>query len=105
MRGGAKTALPLLRRFNEHSASLLDDALGAQEDAEGNKRRKIGVDQDYGGATHGRYWDSIHMMDLDEEGEAGGIPLDLSRQKGLFQKKGRAATERDLGEATDEVRR
>ncbi len=29
--GAAKSTLPLLRRFNEHSTSLLDSALGAQE--------------------------------------------------------------------------
>ncbi|CEH15484.1 RNA polymerase II transcription initiation/nucleotide excision repair factor TFIIH, subunit TFB1 [Ceraceosorus bombacis] len=102
MRGGTKTALPLLRRFNEHSASLLDDALGAQEDVEGNKRRKIGVDQDYGGATHGRYWDSIHMMDLDEEGEARGIPLDLTRQKEMFEKRARGTTDLGPDALTDE---
>ncbi|KAK0562884.1 RNA polymerase II transcription factor B subunit 1 [Tilletia horrida] len=53
--GGGKRALPLLRRFNEHSQSLLDSALGEQADTEldveGNPRKKRrivgGVGEEY----------------------------------------------------------
>ncbi|SOV09698.1 related to TFB1 - subunit of RNA polymerase II transcription initiation factor TFIIH [Ustilago sp. UG-2017a] len=51
MRAGAeRRTLPLMRRFNDHSQSLLDSALGGQEEQEGRwKRRRIvgGVGQEY----------------------------------------------------------
>ncbi|KAJ1594750.1 hypothetical protein NDA11_003673 [Ustilago hordei] len=51
MRAGAeRRTLPLMRRFNDHSQSLLDSALGGQEEHGGRwKRRRIvgGVGQEY----------------------------------------------------------
>ena len=50
MRAGAeRRTLPLMRRFNDHSQSLLDSALGDQEEEERRKRRRIvgGVGEEY----------------------------------------------------------
>lgn len=49
MRAGAeRRTLPLMRRFNDHSQSLLDSALGDQEEAERRKRRIVGgVGEEY----------------------------------------------------------
>lgn len=100
--GGSRSALPLMRRFNEHSASLLDDALGTQDELEARrKRRKTGVDQDYGAPN--RYWDSIVMEDLVEERNDRAVPLDMSKQRGLFESRAGAGGG-GIGEsATDEV--
>lgn len=50
MRAGAeRRTLPLMRRFNDHSQSLLDSALGDQQDADARKKRRIvgGVGEEY----------------------------------------------------------
>ncbi|TKY88129.1 hypothetical protein EX895_002839 [Sporisorium graminicola] len=50
MRAGAeRRTLPLMRRFNDHSQSLLDSALGDQEEQDRRKRRRIvgGVGEEY----------------------------------------------------------
>lgn len=78
--GGGKRALPLLRRFNEHSQSLLDSALGEQHDQEGQnadgssaparKKRRIvgGVGEEYGDDD-----DDAAPADSDDEDDEEGL--------------------------------
>jgi len=101
--GSSRSALPLMRRFNEHSTSLLDDALGTQDEASRAKRRKIGVEQDYGGPAAAGHWEDIRMDDLGGEGEARGVPLDMRGRRGLFERRA-GASEPGAGDAlSDEV--
>ncbi|CBQ69882.1 related to TFB1-subunit of RNA polymerase II transcription initiation factor TFIIH [Sporisorium reilianum SRZ2] len=69
MRAGAeRRTLPLMRRFNDHSQSLLDSALGDQEEQDRRKRRRIvgGVGEEYPvGAT---------VPASVEQGESGNAP-------------------------------
>ncbi|SPO30153.1 related to TFB1 - subunit of RNA polymerase II transcription initiation factor TFIIH [Ustilago trichophora] len=76
MRAGAeRRTLPLMRRFNDHSQSLLDSALGDQEEAERRKRRRIvgGVGEEYARPSQGESGNPPKLggnaddMDLDEE--------------------------------------
>lgn len=53
MRAGAeRRTLPLMRRFNDHSQSLLDSALGEQERGQSKRRIVGGVGDEYPTATH-----------------------------------------------------
>lgn len=87
MRAGAeRRTLPLMRRFNDHSQSLLDSALGDQEKQERRKRRRIvgGVGEEYPvGAT---------VPKSVEQGESGNPP-----------KLGGSADDEDLDDANDSV--
>ncbi|EST08285.1 hypothetical protein PSEUBRA_002035 [Kalmanozyma brasiliensis GHG001] len=87
MRAGAeRRTLPLMRRFNDHSQSLLDSALGDQEEEDRRKRRRIvgGVGEEYPtGST---------VLTSVEEGESGNPPM-----------LGGSADDDDLGEATDSI--
>ncbi len=87
MRAGAeRRTLPLMRRFNDHSQSLLDSALGDQEEEDRRKRRRIvgGVGEEYpAGAT---------VPTSVEQGESGNPP-----------RLGGSADDDDLDEANDSV--
>lgn len=115
MRAGAeRRTLPLMRRFNDHSQSLLDSALGAQEDEEDlgdgttaevggssrmRKKRRIvgGVGEEYGNDGNDdqdldgdenrkdRYYNGIVIDDLEEENQRRNVPLDVRGSKGFFQ--------------------
>ncbi|SPO31208.1 related to TFB1 - subunit of RNA polymerase II transcription initiation factor TFIIH [Ustilago trichophora] len=76
MRAGAeRRTLPLMRRFNDHSQSLLDSALGDQEEGERRKRRRIvgGVGEEYAPPGEGESGNPPKLggnaddMDLDQE--------------------------------------
>ena len=100
MRAGAeKGALPLLRRFNEHSGSLLDSALGSQSSS-GARRVVGGVGEEYDltiDAAHQRTRDHYGQIVIDELEEAQkkrSMPLQVSQeQQSFFQGKDRAAEE------------
>lgn len=87
MRAGAeRRTLPLMRRFNDHSQSLLDSALGDQEEQDRRKRRRIvgGVGEEYPvGST---------VPASVEQGESGNPP-----------KLGGAAEDGDVDDANDSV--
>ncbi|CAD6890056.1 unnamed protein product [Tilletia controversa] len=77
--GGGKRALPLLRRFNEHSQSLLDSALGEQGDDDGSggggrkKRRLIGgVGEEYAEPGERGSEDDDDEEDDEEDDEMDG---------------------------------
>lgn len=100
MRGGAqKGALPLVRRFNEHSERVLSTSLGQTEtehvqSAEGQKAEQInrrpakkartegerGVElEDHIHSAHAqRYEEEIVIEDLEERRERIAVPLNLS---------------------------
>ncbi|KAE8258861.1 hypothetical protein A4X13_0g1401 [Tilletia indica] len=74
--GGGKRALPLLRRFNEHSQSLLDSALGEQEDgATGGARKKRrlvgGVGEEYAEPGQGESDRDEEDDEEDDDSEGG----------------------------------
>ncbi|KAJ9475625.1 General transcription and DNA repair factor IIH subunit TFB1 [Pseudozyma hubeiensis] len=94
MRGGAeRRTLPLMRRFNDHSKSLLDDALGEQE--EGMARRVVGgVGEEYGDDDGGKesedwiknhYYKDIVIDDLNEEEETDKRRLSVKNLEGYFE--------------------
>lgn len=98
MRGGAeKSALPLVRRFNEHSERVLGASLGktdtagmqsgeAQADGQLQRRKRArtegerGVElEDHLHSTHAqRYEEEIVIEDLEEKRERMVVPLDLN---------------------------
>lgn len=87
MRAGAeRRTLPLMRRFNDHSQSLLDSALGDQEEQDRRKRRRIvgGVGEEY--ATDTAIPRSV------EQGDSGNAP-----------KLGGNTDDADMDDATDSV--
>ena len=109
--GGERSALPLLRRFNQHSSSLLDSALGTQE--QGQRRVVGGVGEEYemfskskDGAMNGKsslngpssrpsteasrrtheHYDQIVIEELQAERKSRAVPLDVAPDKqGFFE--------------------
>ncbi|KAJ1021675.1 hypothetical protein NDA16_003811 [Ustilago loliicola] len=77
MRAGAeRRTLPLMRRFNDHSQSLLDSALGDQEEEDRRKRRRIvgGVGEEYAPGT--TVPSSVEAGDSGNPPKLGGNPDD-----------------------------
>lgn len=77
MRAGAeRRTLPLMRRFNDHSQSLLDSALGDQEEEDRRKRRRIvgGVGEEYAPGT--TVPSSVQAGDSGNPPKVGGNPDD-----------------------------
>ncbi|KDN52598.1 hypothetical protein K437DRAFT_173571 [Tilletiaria anomala UBC 951] len=100
MRAGAeRSALPLLRRFNEHSGSLLDSALGEQGRASWSRvtgpsgERTVpaasassnrGLDEAISRTR--QHYDQIVINQLEEEKRGGTRALEVSQDKqGFFQ--------------------
>ncbi|PWN93297.1 hypothetical protein FA10DRAFT_263961 [Acaromyces ingoldii] len=89
--GGERKTLPLIRRFNDHSQSLLDSALGEQEEAQRRKRKKTGgVDQEYGDGDDDDEEEEeedsrIVIEELGEEGTTQRQWLDMRDQRQLFE--------------------
>ncbi|UZJ57395.1 hypothetical protein CBS101457_006715 [Exobasidium rhododendri] len=85
MRAGAeRKTLPLMRRFNDHSQSLLDSALGEQEDVDRRKRRRIvgGVGEEYEAED---YDDRIVIDELEDDEGHERILLNMREQRQVFQ--------------------
>ena len=106
--GGERSALPLLRRFNQHSSSLLDSALGTQEQAQ---RRVVGgvgeeydlFDKSKDGKANGlngsssrpsaeatrrthEHYDQIVIEELQAERKSRAVPLDVAPDRqGFFE--------------------
>ncbi|KAG8985698.1 RNA polymerase II transcription factor B subunit 1, partial [Tulasnella sp. 427] len=72
--GKQKQALPLIRRFNEHSERVLNAALGSQEPPA--KRRRI----DPEAGVEDSYIDEIIIDDLRAQQTSDGIPLQVNDQ-------------------------
>ncbi|PWY99276.1 hypothetical protein BCV70DRAFT_200854 [Testicularia cyperi] len=78
MRAGAeRRTLPLMRRFNDHSQSLLDSALGDQQDQDRRKRRRIvgGVGEEYPSASGGGGGGGPTLPVSVVDGRSGNPPL------------------------------
>ena len=91
MRAGAeRKTLPLMRRFNDHSQSLLDSALGEQEDGDRRKKRRVvgGVGEEYEG--EGDYDDRIVIDELEEDESHERILLNMREQRQVFQNRSNA---------------
>ncbi|GAA5969157.1 hypothetical protein JCM21900_004143 [Sporobolomyces salmonicolor] len=71
--GGQRASLPLMRRFNEHSERLLNQALGSSAD------RNRGY-ADPGHAGDRRYYEEIEISDLQESHKSDRISLTLADQ-------------------------
>ncbi|SPO39649.1 related to TFB1 - subunit of RNA polymerase II transcription initiation factor TFIIH [Pseudozyma flocculosa] len=101
MRAGAeRRTLPLMRRFNDHSQSLLDSALGEQEEAERRARRVVGgVGEEYDAndptarenveAIKARYYREIEIDDLNESERTERVRLNVSELDGYPQSQDR----------------
>jgi transcription initiation factor TFIIH subunit 1 len=89
MRAGAeRKTLPLMRRFNDHSQSLLDSALGEQQDNDRRKKRRIvgGVGEEYEDGPGEDDFDSRIVIDeLEEEESHERILLNMREQRQVFQ--------------------
>ncbi|KDE03673.1 hypothetical protein MVLG_05862 [Microbotryum lychnidis-dioicae p1A1 Lamole] len=72
--GRERAALPLMRRFNEHSERLLDQSLGNSVD-----RSRISFDP--GNAGDRNYYDDILLDDLIDHAASDCIELNLSQQR------------------------
>lgn len=89
MRAGAnKKSLPLMRRFNEHSERLLEQAMGSHDPKNKNLAHIHG-----GNAGLRRYYDDIVLDDLQGEETDQHIPLDVREQDSLFESMGAADKE------------
>lgn len=113
MRAGAeRRTLPLMRRFNDHSQSLLDSALGDQEEEERRKKRRIvgGVGEEYdssgnppklGGSAYdedegmeeaadsvdwikNHYYKDIVIDDLQEDASTEKVRLNMANLENYF---------------------
>ncbi|KAF7315490.1 hypothetical protein MIND_00064200 [Mycena indigotica] len=71
--GRQRGALPLIRKFNEHSERLLNSALG---DIPASKRQKLNADGDYG---------QIDLDDLHDAESAAGIVLEMQDRQRYFE--------------------
>ncbi|GAA5885857.1 hypothetical protein JCM5296_000167 [Sporobolomyces johnsonii] len=71
--GGQRASLPLMRRFNEHSERLLNQALGSSAD-----RNRGFVDPGHAGDR--RYYEEIELSDLNEAHAPDRISLTLADQ-------------------------
>jgi transcription initiation factor TFIIH subunit 1 len=86
MRAGAeRKTLPLMRRFNDHSSSLLDSALGEQEEVERRKKRRVtgGVGEEY--PEEEEEYDAIVIDELEEDESHERILLNMREQRQVFQ--------------------
>ncbi|KAG5648582.1 hypothetical protein DXG03_003193 [Asterophora parasitica] len=87
--GRQKGALPLIRKFNEHSERLLNSALG---DGPASKRRRLQTDKDA--------YKQIELDDLRDPDPANGIVLEMQdRQRyfeGMMSDRGADAAARNL---------
>jgi transcription initiation factor TFIIH subunit 1 len=86
MRAGAeRKTLPLMRRFNDHSQSLLDSALGEQEEVERRKKRRVtgGVGEEY--PEEEDEYDDIVIDELEEDEGHERILLNMREQRQVFQ--------------------
>ncbi|SCZ89651.1 BZ3500_MvSof-1268-A1-R1_Chr9g10523 [Microbotryum saponariae] len=72
--GRERAALPLMRRFNEHSERLLNQSLGNSVD-----RSRISFDP--GNAGDRNYYDDILLDDLIDHAASDRIELNLSQQR------------------------
>ncbi|KAN0062955.1 RNA polymerase II transcription factor B subunit 1 [Thecaphora frezii] len=123
MRAGAeRKTLPLMRRFNDHSQSLLDSALGELEEEARRARRRIvgGVGEEYdlnansdvgsgaGGrrdphaaaaeAIKQRYYREIEIEDLNETVGTQRVRLDVGELEGYLQSQEASATDNGNGD-------
>ncbi|TFK25165.1 hypothetical protein FA15DRAFT_687097 [Coprinopsis marcescibilis] len=73
--GRQKGALPLIRKFNEHSERLLNSALG---DNPTHKRRRLNTDEAYA---------EIELDDLHADESTDGIVLDMKDRQRYFEGK------------------
>ncbi|BGP40837.1 RNA polymerase II transcription factor B subunit 1 [Rhodotorula kratochvilovae] len=79
--GGQRASLPLMRRFNEHSERLLNQALGSAAD------RDRGF-LDPGNAGDRRYYSAIELSDLSTPSSADRIALTLAERSELASSSG-----------------
>ncbi|KAJ7072140.1 hypothetical protein C8F01DRAFT_1102708 [Mycena amicta] len=71
--GRQRGALPLIRKFNEHSERLLNSALG---EIPSSKRQKLNADGDYG---------QIDLDDLHDAESSAGIVLEMQDRQRYFE--------------------
>ncbi|VDC06943.1 unnamed protein product [Peniophora sp. CBMAI 1063] len=77
--GKQKGALPLIRRFNEHSERLLKTAIG-----EGNPAKRRRLDRsDSNELEH--YYEQIDIDDLHKPASSAGIPLEMRDSQRYFE--------------------
>lgn len=76
--GRQRGALPLIRKFNEHSERLLNSALG--EEGPANKRRRLG-----GEDGDGEGWGQVDLDDLHEPEAMDGIVLEMQDRQRYFE--------------------
>ncbi|KAG8981540.1 RNA polymerase II transcription factor B subunit 1 [Tulasnella sp. JGI-2019a] len=80
--GKQRQALPLIRRFNEHSQRLLDSALGSSEPP--SKRRKL-TPVDGNDEVDDDYMDQIVIDDLQAPPSTVGILLEMKDRQKYFE--------------------
>ncbi|KAG8907947.1 RNA polymerase II transcription factor B subunit 1 [Tulasnella sp. 403] len=94
--GKQRQALPLIRRFNEHSERLLNTALGDEPPA---KRRRVTFADEL---VEDDYVDDIVMEDLHAPLSSNGIPLEMRDQQRYSQGGGSGnAMDVDAGDSLD----
>lgn len=101
MRAGVeRKTLPLMRRFNDHSQSLLDSALGEQDEAMRRKRRVEALEQLDEGSDDGLVIDELQEEDQRKRRRL----LDMREQRSLFDERGgERAQQHQVASSTDEV--
>ncbi|KAH8828569.1 hypothetical protein DL96DRAFT_1603756 [Flagelloscypha sp. PMI_526] len=78
--GKQKAALPLIRKFNEHSERLLNSALG---DLPSAKRRRLD-------SSAAQYVNDIALEDLVDPESSAGITLDMKNREQYFEARARS---------------
>ncbi|KAK7053447.1 RNA polymerase II transcription factor B subunit 1 [Paramarasmius palmivorus] len=87
--GRQKGALPLIRKFNEHSERLLNSALG---DGPASKRRRVDEEDEY---------HEIELEDLNNAQDSSGIVLEMQDQQRYFEGRMTNASAEDSLEQVD----
>lgn len=95
--GFDRRTLPLVRRFNQHSESILTSALGEAPMEDRAKRKTGGVGDEYSAAPQppqgSHYYDEIEIDDLNEHAQGSGRLLNIYEQQAYFEIGARADTQ------------
>ncbi|KAG8863526.1 RNA polymerase II transcription factor B subunit 1 [Tulasnella sp. 330] len=79
--GKQRQALPLIRRFNEHSQRLLDSALGSEPPSKRRRLTPVDGNED----ADNDYIDQIIIDDLQAPPSTVGIPLEMRDRQKYFE--------------------
>ncbi|WFD34548.1 RNA polymerase II transcription factor B subunit 1 [Malassezia cuniculi] len=96
--GYDRRTLPLVRRFNQHSESILTSSLGETPQEDRSRRKTGGVGDEYKHAEYhqpsgSHYYDEIEIDDLNEHTMTNGRLLNIYEQQAYFEIGARADTQ------------